>query len=152
MHMCWSLLLITFQALQLQQYFSLQFFSLQTRQVYMESKIWKELFLKICESNTKYLRLKSPKYKAKLNLQKNYIIYGNKTIKSPSELLKSNEIIKKYSALSAFLPFTFLSSDPKKEVVIFGPAWDRAYLVPFWPKVFFGLKMQFHNFLLYKKA
>ena len=109
----WSLSLITFQALQL-QYFSLQFSSLHTRQVYINSKNWKELFLKIWDSNTKYLRLKSPKYKAKLNLQKNYFIYGNKTIKSPSELLKSNEIIKKYSALPASLPFTFLSSDPKK--------------------------------------
>ena len=27
----------------------------------------------ICDSNTKYLRLESPKYKAKLKLQKNYI-------------------------------------------------------------------------------
>ena len=73
MHMCWSLSLITFQALQLHD-FSLQFSSLHTWQVYINWKIWKGLLLKICDLNTKYLRLKSPKYKAKLKLQKNYVI------------------------------------------------------------------------------
>ena len=111
MRMCWSLSLITFQALQL-QYFSIQFSSLHTWQVYINSKIWKELFLKICESNTKYLRLKSPKYKAKLNLQKNYYIrQQNNKIR----IIKKQWNNKKYSALPASLPFTFLSSDPKKE-------------------------------------
>ena len=107
----WSLSLITFQALQL-QYFSLQFSSLHTRQVYINSKNWKELFLKIWDSNTKYLRLKSPKYKAKLNLQKNYYIrQQNNKIR----IIKKQWNNKKYSALPASLPFTFLSSDPKKE-------------------------------------
>ena len=111
MHMCCSLSLITFQVLQL-QYFSLQFSSLHTWQVYINSKIWKELFLKICESNTKYLRLKSPKYKAKLNLQKNYYIrQQNNKIR----IIKKQWNNKKYSALPASLPFNFLSSDPKKE-------------------------------------
>ena len=62
MHMCWSLSLITFHALQL-QYFSIQFSTLHIWQVYINSKIWKELFWKICESNKNYLRLKSPKQK-----------------------------------------------------------------------------------------
>ena len=111
MHMCWSLSLITFQALQL-QYFSIPFSSLHTWQIYINSKIWKELFLKICESNKKYLRLKSPKYKAKLNLQKNYYIrQQNNKIR----IIKKQWNNKKYSALPASLPFNFLSSDPKKE-------------------------------------
>ena len=111
MHMCWSLSLITFHALQL-QYFSIQFSSLHIWQVYINSKIWKELFLKICESNKKYLRLKSPKYKAKLNLQKNYYIrQQNNKIR----IIKKQWNNKKYSALPASLPFPFLSSDPKKE-------------------------------------
>ena len=111
MHMCWSLSLKRFQALQL-PYFSIQFSSLHTWQVYINSKIWKELFLKICESNTKYLRLKSPKYKAKLNLQKNYYIrQQNNKIR----IIKKQWNNKKYSALPASLPFNFLSSDPKKE-------------------------------------
>ena len=42
------------------------------------------------------------------------LIY-RKIILYKAELLKSNEIIKKYSALLASLPFTFLSSDQKKE-------------------------------------
>ena len=49
MHICWSLSLKTFQALQL-LFFSIQFSCLHTWQVYINSKIWKELFLKICES------------------------------------------------------------------------------------------------------
>ena len=74
-------------------------------------KVFK-LFLKICESNTKYLRLKSPKYKAKLNLQKNYYIrQQNNKIR----IIKKQWNNKKYSALPASLPFNFLSSDPKKE-------------------------------------
>ena len=67
-------------------------------------KVFK-LFLKICESNTKYLRLKSPKNKAKLNLQKNYYIrqQSNKI-----ELLKSNEIIK--NTQHSLLPFPSIFS------------------------------------------
>ena len=42
------------------------------------------------------------------------LIY-RKIILYKAELLKSNEIIKKYSALLASLPFTSLSSDQKKE-------------------------------------
>ena len=113
MHMCWSLSLITFQTLQL-QYFSIQFSSLHTWQIYINSKIWKELFLKICESNKKYLRLKSPKYKAKLNLQKNYYIrQQNNKIR----IIRKQWNNKKYLALTASFAFTFLSSDRKNENV-----------------------------------
>ena len=51
-----------------------------------------------------------------------------------------------------FIEDQFFLKEPLREVVIFGPAWDRAYLIPFLTKSFFCLKMQFHNFLLYKKA
>ena len=74
----------------------------------LERTVFKDLWIK------KYLRLKPSKYKAKLNLQKNYYIrQENNKIR----IIKKQWNNKRYSALPASLPFTFLSSDPKKENV-----------------------------------